>query len=199
VDNFADQVRARLAAHAPGVRAEWNARPAAVLIPLYHDRGEWHLLFTERTHTVEDHKGQVAFPGGRVDDGDASRVETALRETEEEIGLKREDVTVLGQLDELLTVTQYRITPVIGVFPWPYPFVLSTEELSEVFGVPLWWLADPANCEVQYREPLIPGPKIPVYYFRYQGHIIWGVTARMLINFLEVVQPLLADPRDGER
>jgi len=137
VDDFPDRIRAQLAAHRPDVIAEWNARPAAVLIPLYREDGEWRVLFTERTHTVEDHKGQVAFPGGRVDDGDASRVDTALRETEEEIGLKRADVAVLGQLDELLTVTQYRVTPVVGVFPWPYPFVLSAHELSEVFGVPL--------------------------------------------------------------
>ena len=190
MDTFAEQIRTQLAAHTPGVKAEWNARPAAVLIPLYHDQGEWHVLFTERTQTVEDHKGQVAFPGGRVDEGDASRVATALRETEEEIGLQPADVTVLGQLDELLTVTQYRITPVVGVFPWPYPFVLSTEELSEVFGVPLAWLLDPANCEIQYREPPITGPKIPVYYFRYQRYTIWGVTARMLMGFLELIKPL---------
>lgn len=191
MDDFPDRIRAQLAAHRPDVIAEWNARPAAVLIPLYREDGEWRVLFTERTHTVEDHKGQVAFPGGRVDDGDASRVDTALRETEEEIGLKRADVAVLGQLDELLTVTQYRVTPVVGVFPWPYPFVLSAHELSEVFGVPLRWLADPAHCETQYREPITTGPRIPVYYFRYQGHTIWGVTARIVVNFLQFVKPIL--------
>lgn len=180
-----------LTARAAEVTAEWAARPAAVLVPLYRLGDEWHLLFTERTQTVEDHKGQVAFPGGRVDEGDASRIETALRETEEEIGLQRRDVTVLGVLDELITVTQYRVTPVVGVFAWPYPFVLSTDELSEVFGVPLQWLVNPANREIQYREPLITGPKIPVYYFHYQGHTIWGVTARMVVGFLEVIQPLL--------
>ena len=189
--NFPARLQTLLAARVAEVTAEWNARPAAVLVPLYRQGDEWHLLFTERTHTVEDHKGQVAFPGGRVDEGDASRIETALRETAEEIGLQRRDVIVLGVLDELITVTQYRVTPVVGVFAWPYPFVLSTGELSEVFGVPLKWLADPAHCEIQYREPLIAGPKIPVYYFRYQGHTIWGVTARMVVGFLEVIRPLL--------
>jgi 8-oxo-dGTP pyrophosphatase MutT (NUDIX family) len=186
VNDLPNLLRARLAARTPQTRAEWEARPAAVLVPLYEEGGAWQVLFTERTHAVEDHKGQVAFPGGRVDEADASRTETALREAEEEIGLARTAVTVLGQLDELLTVTQYRVTPIVGVFPWPYPFVLSTRELSEVFGVPLAWLADPANREVQWREPMISGPKIPVYYFRYQGHTIWGVTARILLNFLEV-------------
>ena len=190
MNDFPAELRARLAARSPQTRAEWETRPAAVLVPLYRDGGQWHLLFTERTHAVEDHKGQVAFPGGRVDEDDKSRIETALREAEEEIGLKPEDVTVLGQLDELLTVTQYRVTPVVGVFPWPYPIVPSTSELSEAFGVPLRWLADPLNREIQLREPIVPGPKIPVFYFRYEGHTIWGVTARILVNFLEVAQPL---------
>lgn len=175
-------------------QAEWEARPAAVLVPLYQAQGEWQVLFTERTHTVEDHKGQVAFPGGRVDEEDEDRVATALRETEEEIGLKREAVRVLGLLDELLTVSLYRVTPVVGVFDWPVNFQISTEELSEVFGVPLRWLADPANLEVQYREapPPLRG-KVPVYYFRYNGHTIWGVTGRIVVNFLEVVRPFLEE------
>jgi 8-oxo-dGTP pyrophosphatase MutT (NUDIX family) len=190
-DELSEFLRARLGAHTPVTRAEWEARPAAVLVPLYRDAGQWHVLFTLRTHTVETHKGQVSFPGGRVDPGDTSRIETALRETEEEIGLKREDVTVLGQLDELLTVTQYHITPVVGLFPWPYQFVLSTDELSAVFGVPLTWLANPGNLEVQYREPLAPGPKVPVYYLHYGGYTIWGATARMLLSLLAVLKPLL--------
>ena len=189
--DFADDLRTQLAAHPPQTKPEWEARPAAVLVPLYVDDGEWRVLLTQRTDLVEHHKGQVAFPGGRVDADDADRVQTALREAEEEIGLKPEDVTVLGQLDELLTVTQYRITPVVGVIPWPQRFVLSTVELSEVFGVPLPWLADPANLETQYREPIVPGPRIPVYYFYYEGHTIWGATARMLLNLLEIVKPLL--------
>ena len=189
--DFADALRARLASRAPQTQAEWDARPAAVLVPLYLEQGEWHVLLTQRTDLVEHHKGQVSFPGGRVDDDDDDRVQTALREAEEEIGLKPEHVAVLGQLDELLTVTQYRITPIVGVIPWPYPFVLSTVELSEVFGAPLRWLADPANLETQYRDPIAPGRPVPVYYFRHEGHTIWGATARMLLNLLEVVRPLL--------
>ncbi len=189
--DFADALRARLASRAPQTQAEWDARPAAVLVPLYREQGEWRVLLTQRTDLVEHHKGQVSFPGGRVDDGDDDRFQTALREAEEEIGLKPEHVAVLGQLDELLTVTQYRITPIVGVIPWPYPFVLSTVELSEVFGAPLRWLADPANLETQYRDPIAPGRPVPVYYFRYEGHTIWGATARMLLNLLEVVRPLL--------
>jgi 8-oxo-dGTP pyrophosphatase MutT (NUDIX family) len=157
-----------------------------VLMPFFRQGGEWHLLFTERTNSVEQHKGQVAFPGGRADDGDASRVETALREAEEEIGLRRGDVTVLGALDELLTVTQYRVTPILGTFDWPYHFRTSPAEIADVFHVPLAWLTDPANVEIQPRQPPAGGPPIPIYYFRYQGHTIWGVTARIVINFLDV-------------
>jgi 8-oxo-dGTP pyrophosphatase MutT (NUDIX family) len=191
LDNLTAFLRDSLAARRPVTRAEWDARPAAVLVPLYWHAGAWNVLFTLRTHMVETHKGQVSFPGGRVDPEDTSRVETALREAQEEIGLKREDVVVLGQLDELLTVTQYSITPIVGVFPWPYEFVLSTAELSEVFGVPLTWLADKANLEVKLRDPLGPGPKIPVYYLHYGSYTIWGATARILINLLDVLRPAL--------
>jgi len=191
---FPEQLRAHLLARPAQINVEWEARPAAVLVPLYQEAGEWQVLFTERTHTVEDHKGQVAFPGGRTDDTDASRVETALREAEEEIGLHRSAVTVLGQLDELLTVTQYRITPIVGTFPWPYPFVLSTDELSEVFGVPLRWLADPANVEIREREHPLLRRRIPIYYFHYQGHTIWGVTGKMVMNLNAIIRPLLGLP-----
>lgn len=186
-----DYLRGTLAARTAVTRAEWEARPAAVLVPLYLHDNEWHVLFTLRTEQVETHKGQVSFPGGRVDLGDRDRVETALREAEEEIGLRREHVTVLGQLDELLTVTQYHITPVVGVFTWPYEFVLSLNELSVVFGAPLRWLADPANLEIKLREPMVPGPQIPVYYFHYGGYTIWGATARMLLNLIQVLKPVL--------
>lgn len=197
MDDLTQFLRAELDRRPSAVHAEWESRPAAVLIPLYQAGGVWHVLFTQRTHLVETHKGQVSFPGGRVDPEDSDRVATALRETEEEIGLRREDVTVLGQLDELLTVTQYRVTPVVGVFPWPYRFVISEAELSEVFGVPLAWLADPQNLEIQYREPLVPGPKVPVYYLHYEHYTIWGATARMLINLLDVLKPMLRDPGAG--
>ncbi len=191
MEKLPEFLRQRLAERTPVIRPEWEVRPAAVLVPLYVDGGEWHVLFTQRTNLVETHKGQVSFPGGRVDPADTSRVDTALREAEEEIGLRRGDVTVLGQLDELLTVTQYQITPIVGMLPWPYEFVLSTAELSEVFGAPLTWLADPDNLEIQMRDPIVPGRKIPVYSLHYQGYTIWGATARMLLNLIEVARPIL--------
>jgi len=193
VTDLPSRLRDQLAARRPLVRAEWEARPAAVLVPLYADRNEWHVLLTQRTHDLANHRGQVAFPGGRVDPSDRSLIETALRETEEEIGLPRDCVTVLGQLDELLTVTQYRITPFVGVFTWPRLFTPSPLEIAAIFGVPLRWLADPANLTVQYREPPASGPAVPIYHFYYGDYDIWGATARILRNLLEIVKPLLAN------
>ena len=94
-----------------------SPRPAAVLIPFLQVKGQWHILFTRRTDTVADHKGQVAFPGGRADPGDLSPEFTALREAEEEIGLNPANISILGCLQELPTITNYSITPVVGVMP----------------------------------------------------------------------------------
>jgi 8-oxo-dGTP pyrophosphatase MutT (NUDIX family) len=182
---FIDSLQSTLTARQPKVLAEWSTRPAAVLVPLYEKGGEWHLLFTRRTDHVDEHKGQVSFPGGKIDPEDESPEHAALREAEEEIGLKRGDVKVIGRLDDLITVTQWRITPIVGVIPHPYEFVINPHECSAVFGAPLKWLADPENLETQYRRPPVSGPPVPVYYYReYEGHVIWGATARMVRMFL---------------
>jgi 8-oxo-dGTP pyrophosphatase MutT (NUDIX family) len=171
------------------VEAEWQARPAAVLIPLYQTNGAWHALLTRRTETVDSHRGQVAFPGGQIEPGDPGPAEAALRETEEEIGLRSGDVEILGQLSPLLTVTQFLISPVVGLFRWPYPLRVNQREVASAFGVPLNWLADPANLEIRERKPLAAGPSIPVYYFKpYQGEVIWGATARITLNLLELMR-----------
>ena len=170
------------------VETEWDATPAAVLIPVYHDDGDWKLLFTRRTDSVDVHAGQVSFPGGQIEDSDNSIVAAALREAQEEVGLDPADVEPLGQLNPLLTVTQFLVTPVVGVIPWPYPLVTNPTEVARTFGVPIKWLADPNNLEVQEREPLIPGRSIQVYFFKeFEGETIWGVTARITADFLEML------------
>ncbi len=196
-----DTLRARLRSRPTGSRSEWESRapgdlspapivesprPAAVLVPLYYDDDEWHLLLTQRTDLVSTHKGQVAFPGGRADPEDPNATATALREAEEEIGLRAENVEVLGFLDDLLTVTRYRVTPVVARIDWPVPLRLSIHELSAVFGVPVRWLAEPGHRVVEHRDPPVPGPRLEVIHWPFQGYDIWGASARMIANLLEV-------------
>lgn len=163
--------------------------PAAVLIPLLRSDGEWRLLFTRRNAALPEHSGQVSFPGGRADPGDISPVQTALRETQEEIGLHPNDVRILGQMRPYRTVTNYRVTPVVGVIPWPYPLRPAQDEVSRIFTIPLSWLAEEANYEVRLRE--LPQPHDPVrviYYKPYDGEILWGASARMTINLIQLLK-----------
>ncbi|MCX6018478.1 MAG: CoA pyrophosphatase [Chloroflexi bacterium] len=182
------QLAHKLGRRSPTAQTEWEAQPAAVLVPLFRRNNAWHVLLTQRTHDVPSHKGQVAFPGGKVEAEDHDRIETALREAEEEIGLLRSDVRILGTLDELITSSRWRITPVVGVFEHPYSFTPSLRELSVIFDVPLTWLANPAHLTVATRDPLLPGPPIEVFHFQYEQFDIWGATARILRNLLAVIE-----------
>ncbi len=170
----------------PGpTRLDPPPRIAAVLVPFFRLDGEWHLLFTERSEDVADHKGQVSFPGGQVHPEDTGLAATALRETDEEIGLPPRDVRVLGMLEPMLTVTNFWVTPIIGAFDWPHNFRLAPIEVREVFGAPLRWLADPANVQWIERDHPITGEKIIAMFFApYDGHTIWGVTARIVQQVL---------------
>ena len=122
---------------------ETRLKCAAVLVPMVWYDDEWHLLFTRRTDTVESHKGQVSFPGGACDEGETTPEQTALREAEEEIGLNPNEVKVLGKLSTLITITYFRVTPVIGVVKWPAVFRVGEHEVARIFTMPLAWLANP--------------------------------------------------------
>lgn len=188
---FVQSLTFALNQHQPRVRVEWEARLAAVLVPLYQENAEWHALYTRRTEDLEDHRGQVSFPGGVLEAGDAGPEQAALREAQEEIGLASKDIQILGQLDPLLTVTQFQIVPFVGIIPWPYPLVVNTAEVARTFGVPLAWLADGRNLEIRKRKPFVPGPEIDVYYFKpYLDEIIWGATARLTLQLLEILSTL---------
>lgn len=178
-----------MAIRRPTLQAEWKARPAAVLVPLYRAEGSWHVLYTRRTDSLEDHRGQVSFPGGRIEPEDSGPAEAALREAGEEIGIQPQDVQILGELDPLMTVTQFLIAPVVGTLPWPYPLRPNPAEVANAFGVPLRWLADPENLQMKERKPIAPGPSIPVYYFKpFKGEVIWGATARITLNLLGLLR-----------
>ena len=157
---------------------------AAVLIPLVWHEEEWHLLYTRRTDTVESHKGQVSFPGGAADEGETSPEQTALREAEEEIGLDQVNVRVLGRLSNLITITYFRVTPVVGVVKWPAVFRVGEHEVARIFTIPLGWLANPSNrweFEMQGRKRSL------IAYHPYDGELLWGATARMTVDFLKVL------------
>jgi len=165
--------------------------PSAVLIPLFCSQGQLqgqlHVLFTKRTEKVNFHKGQICFPGGTRQLSDSSPLQTALRESEEEIGLKAEDVEILGELDDSATLsTNYLISPFVAFIPYPYPFKADNKEVEQIFSVPLSALMDEAN----FRQDYYPTEDSagPGYAYEYEGHIIWGATARILRQFTELLR-----------
>lgn len=159
---------------------------AAVLVPIV-DRGEPFLVFAKRTERVGTHRGQISFPGGRVDPTDAGFLEAALRESEEEIGLPRAVVEPLGALDDTETVaTQFIITPFVGFVREPVAWQPDGHEIDKVIEVPLAALRDRANLRVEYRER--GGVLHEVLFWDYQGETIWGATARILKQYLDVLE-----------
>jgi len=163
---------------------ETHLKCAAVLVPLvWHDE-EWHLLYTRRTDTVESHKGQVSFPGGACDEGEKTPEETALREAEEEIGLDPNEVKVLGRLANLITITYFRVTPVIGVVRWPVVFRVGEHEVARIFTIPLGWLANPSN---RWQFEMRGRTRSLIAFHPYDGELLWGATARMTVDFLNVL------------
>jgi len=164
-------------------------RPAAVLVPMFRHLEAWHLLFIRRTeHPGDHHSGQVAFPGGRREAGDADAAATALREAQEEIGLDPERVVLLGELQPLHTVSDYLITPVVGEIPWPLDLTPDPVEVAWVFGIPLAWLGDAANRRVlTWPTPGHPEARDVVFYDEFDRELLWGVSARITVDFLAVL------------
>lgn len=155
-------------------------RLAAVLVPVIDREGGATVLLTQRTDHLSSHAGQVAFPGGRVDDTDKGPVDTALRETEEEIGLDRSFIDVIGALDTYETGTGFSITPIVGVVRPGFTLTLQADEVAQVFEVPLDFFLDPSNHQRESRE--WRGAMRHYYVMPYDGHHIWGATAGMLVN-----------------
>jgi 8-oxo-dGTP pyrophosphatase MutT (NUDIX family) len=163
---------------------ETRLKCAAVLIPLLRQDDEWHLLFTRRTDKVESHKGQVSFPGGACDEGETTPEETALREANEEIGIDPQKVRVLGKIMNMITITSFRVTPVVGIIQWPTVLHLGKDEVERVFTIPLNWLAEKNNR----WEFSMPGRnRSLIVYHPYDGELLWGATARMTVDFLKVL------------
>jgi 8-oxo-dGTP pyrophosphatase MutT (NUDIX family) len=157
-------------------------RPAAVLVPLVEreELGGLSVLLTRRTAHLRHHAGQISFPGGRVEQGDTGPTHTALRETQEELGLPPDRVEVLGHLDDYTTGTSFRITPVVGLVHQPFELVPDSFEVEEVFELPLAHLFDAGNLQ---RNSILHDGRLHDYYaIPYRQHYVWGATAAMLIN-----------------
>jgi 8-oxo-dGTP pyrophosphatase MutT (NUDIX family) len=159
--------------------------PSAVLVPIYYKQGQYYILFTKRTERVKEHKGQISFPGGARQEGDRALLDTALRECAEEIGLVSSQVEVLGELDDTLTETSnYIISPFVGIIPWPYQFKVDGWETEEIIEVPILALMD-ENC-LRKETRTVGGQQVTSYFYRYQRRVIWGATARILHQFLNI-------------
>lgn len=160
--------------------------PAAVLVALVERVEGLTVLLTRRTAHLQDHAGQISFPGGRVEPGDRDAVATALREAEEEVGLPRACVTPLGRLDTYVTRTGFEVTPVVGLVAPPPALAADPFEVAEVFEVPLAFIVDPASRQRHSR--LYAGRTRYFYVFSWHDHYIWGATAGMLVNLADLLR-----------
>lgn len=161
---------------------------AAVLVPLFEKNGSPHILLTKRSDHVEHHRGEISFPGGKVDPTDRDEEYCALRETSEEVGIKIPDVKILGELDDFYTVaTNFRVSPFVGVIPYPYEFKTSEREIAGLLDVPLEVFFDPKLRSEDIW--IMRGEEINVVSYKWNGHNIWGATARILKHMVELVDP----------
>jgi 8-oxo-dGTP pyrophosphatase MutT (NUDIX family) len=166
-----------------------NAREAAVLVPFLRIDDAWHLLFIRRARQEGDrHSGQVAFAGGQREPEDETLLHTALRETEEEVGIASADIQVLGHINHHHTVSDFQVRPYVGLVPWPYRLTLDEIEVARAFTMPLAWLAEPANYRLEERHhPDSNRPWPVVYYETWDGELLWGATARMTLSLIEIL------------
>lgn len=162
--------------------------PAAVLVPIVEHPGGLSVLLTLRTDHLHDHAGQVSFPGGRIDPGDADAEAAALREAQEEVGLDPAGVRLLGRIDTYVTRTGFEVTPVVGLIAPPLSLSLDAFEVAEAFEVPLAFFLDPGNRQRHSR--VYQGVERHYFAYPFGSHFIWGATAGMLSNLAEVLAPV---------
>ena len=167
-----------------------NLVPSAVLLPIYYKDGQYYILFIKRTEKVREHKGQIAFPGGAYEEADETLLNTALRESTEEIGLTSETIELLGVLDDTVTMTSnYTISPFVAFIPWPCQLKLDGKEVEELIEVPISALLDKGCAREETK--IIDGEAVTSHVYRYQGRVIWGATAGILKQFLDICSRII--------
>jgi 8-oxo-dGTP pyrophosphatase MutT (NUDIX family) len=181
-----EQFRSSLALH-KRVRIPPGPVPAAVLIPLFLKDNTCHILFTKRSENLNHHRGEISFPGGVSHPEDADTMRTALRETWEEVGITPEEVEILGVLDDFLSIHNYLVTPYVGFVAPGIRFVPSPAEIERIIQVPLDFLLNPRVFEV--RDWTWQGRTFPLFFVNYGGDTIWGLTAAILKQFIDLISP----------
>ena len=184
-DDPTDALKRVLSSRQKSSAADPSMSPAAVLLLLYPKDGEYCILLNKRSEEVEYHKGEISFPGGVRDPEDRDFQETALREAQEEMGIDPEDVTVLGELDDVVTRTGFAVRVFVGTIPYPYPLSPSSREIAEVLEVPIRELSEPAN--LREEACWADGEVSRSYCYAYGEHLIFGATARIVTQFLELL------------
>jgi 8-oxo-dGTP pyrophosphatase MutT (NUDIX family) len=178
-----DRIRDCLTALQPRELTRGFTREAAVLMPIFEWQQEYHFLLTRRTETVQTHKGQISFPGG-MREGDEDLTRTALRETFEEVGIQENRIEILGRFHDYVSITNYRVTPFAGFIEGPFTTIPQVHEVAEILQVPIRVFLDPDRLRIERSE----ARKEDVYFYSYGTHQIWGLTARIIRDFVAVLK-----------
>ena len=184
-----DLIHNALAQRTPITAAPDGLMPAAVMLLLYRKDGEYCVLLNKRSMTVEHHKGEMSFPGGARDPEDADFEATARRETHEEMGISPDDITILGRLDDNVTRSNFLVKVFVGTIPYPYQFLPSSIEIAEVVEIPIGVLRDPAT--LRWDSRIEDGKRVAVRSYGYQQHLVYGATAKILDQFLDIIEDRL--------
>jgi 8-oxo-dGTP pyrophosphatase MutT (NUDIX family) len=179
-----DRIRDCLSALEPRILTDGYSRQAAVLMPVFEWEHEYHFLLTRRTQEVQTHKGQISFPGG-MREGNEELVKTALRETHEEVGIEESQIEILGRFHDYVSITRFRVTPFAGFIHGPFTTKPHVREVAEVLQVPFKLFSDPDRLRIEKNPHSNLEPD--VYFYSYGTHQIWGLTARIIREFIEAL------------